>query len=284
MHEQLKNRIIRQPQGFELGLTTITRIEETEQATQMNFSILKLAPAQSFHIKPGLETACLLMTGELHIETGEQSLTFLRNHLFDDPPVALHLSTTGEALLSARTHCEIAVIQTINEREFSTQIFTAENMLENEHRGQGLLNNTSYRIVRTIFDKRNRPDAELVLGEVINFPGCWSSYPPHYHPQPEIYHYRFTEPQGYGHGELGDDVFKTENFMTVKILDSQVHSQTAAPGYGLYYIWAIKHLPGQPYNVPTFEKAHAWTKTVQANDKVWKGATPKQSHQQEEVV
>ena len=44
----------------------------------------------------------------------------------------------------------------------------------------------STRIVRTIFDLSNATDAKLVLGEVISYPGKWSSYPPHHHPQPEV--------------------------------------------------------------------------------------------------
>ena len=57
-----------------------------------------------------------------------------------------------------------------------------------------------------------------MLGEVVTLPGGWSSYPPHHHPQPEIYHYRFTHPQGFGHAELGDDVFKVRHYDTIRIL------------------------------------------------------------------
>ena len=87
---------------------------------------------------------------------------------------------------------------------------------------------------------------EKVLGEVVTMPGRWSSYPPHHHPQPEIYHYRFTRPQGYGHAELGDDVLKVKQFDTVKIFDGNDHAQCAAPGYGMYYSWVIRHLPDNP--------------------------------------
>jgi 5-deoxy-glucuronate isomerase len=113
--------------------------------------------------------------------------------------------------------------------------------------------------VRTIFDGTTAdPNAELVLGEVITFQGGWSSYPPHHHPQAEIYHYRFTEPQGYGHAELGETVLKVRNYDTVKILDEKDHAQCAAPGYGMYYSWVIRHLPDNPYTVPEFTEEHAW--------------------------
>jgi 5-deoxy-glucuronate isomerase len=100
---------------------------------------------------------------------------------------------------------------------------------------------------------------ELVLGEVVTLPGGWSSYPPHHHPQPEIYHYRFTHPQGYGHAELGERVVKVHQFDTVKIPAGKDHAQCAAPGYGMYYSWVIRHLPQAPYTVPEFADEHRWT-------------------------
>ena len=98
-----------------------------------------------------------------------------------------------------------------------------------------------------------------MLGEVVNLPGDWSSYPPHHHAQPEIYHYRFTAPQGYGHAELGDEVFKIRQYDTLKIPAGLDHAQCAAPGYGMYYSWVIRHLPGRPYTAPEFTAEHAWT-------------------------
>ena len=111
---------------------------------------------------------------------------------------------------------------------------------------------------------------------MITFPGKWSSYPPHHHPQPEIYHYRFTEPQGFGFGQSGDQqghpnvVTITQND-TLKILNDLVHAQVAAPGYGMYYIWVIRHLDDDPYTVPEFNAEHAWTKDKTANQRVWQG-------------
>lgn len=71
--------------------------------------------------------------------------------------------------------------------------------------GGGTLNETSIRTVRTVFDGEINPLSNMVLGEVINHPGKWSSYPPHHHPQPEIYHYRFFPEQGFGISVLDDD-------------------------------------------------------------------------------
>ncbi len=47
---------------------------------------------------------------------------------------------------------------------------------------------------------------------------------------------------------------------TVKIFPPHSHAQCAAPGYGMYYSWVIRHLPGARYTVPTFEPEHDWTR------------------------
>jgi len=127
-----------------------------------------------------------------------------------------------------------------------------------DDRGAGLAQGACRRLVRTIFDYSTRKDSNLVLGEVVNFPGRWSSYPGHHHPQPEIYHYRFTRPQGYGHAELGDAVFKVRDADTMLIPGGLDHAQVSAPGYGMYYLWVVRHLPRRPYRGFTFSPEHRW--------------------------
>mgnify|MGYP001791367995 CR=1 FL=1 len=46
---------------------------------------------------------------------------------------------------------------------------------------------------------------------------------------------------------------------TVRILDAVDHPQCAAPGYGMWYAWAIRHLDGDRYGTPTFTEEHRWT-------------------------
>ena len=263
---------IRNTNGFPVGYTSITEIGEPIKDTGINFGILKLTAGEEITIDSRHESAYLLLNGDVIISHDQIKYRANRQSLFEQEPVAVHFSAHKMVSIKAMSEVEFAVMETINIADFPTLIFDHTNMLESEHRGKGVLNDTSYRIVRTIFDTRNRPESKLVLGEVINFPGCWSSYPPHHHKQPEIYHYRFTEKNGYGHGELDDQIFKTENYSTLKILDEQDHAQAAAPGYGMYYMWVIRHLPGNPYIQPEFTEAHNWTRTTNANERVWLGS------------
>jgi len=198
------------------------------------------------------------MKGKVSGSAGDRDFAFERESLFDESPSCLHVSAGTEVRMSVEADTEFTVYYCDNPRSFDTQVFCPSDVAD-EPRGKGQVGNTCLRHVRTIFDGTNTSEnAELVLGEVITFQGSWSSYPPHHHPQPEIYHYRFSKPQGYGHGELGETVVKVRQYDTVKIMDLADHAQCAAPGYAMYYSWVIRHLPDLPYTVPIFTREHRW--------------------------
>jgi 5-deoxy-D-glucuronate isomerase len=263
------NPLIRYPEGFATGYTSLTRMGE-ENNSLMNTGILKLSAHEPFHLDAGLETAVLLLNGSVLFSYGSCERAATRKSVFDEAPIAIHVPASETIKIAAQTPSELMIIQTDNDQKFKSAFFDASNMAENEHRGRGLLDDTAYRFVRTIFDTRNRPEAKLVLGEVVTLPGRWSSYPPHHHAQPEIYHYRFSEPQGYGHAELGEQVFKVKNFDTIKIFNEEDHAQVAAPGYAMMYVWIIRHLPGSTYSMPSFTKEHDWTRQPGADERVWR--------------
>jgi 5-deoxy-glucuronate isomerase len=53
-------------------------------------------------------------------------------------------------------------------------------------------------------------------------------------------------------------VLKVRALDTVRILDGDSHAQVSAPGYGMYYIWIVRHLPDNPYTGFRFDPAHEW--------------------------
>jgi 5-deoxy-glucuronate isomerase len=203
------------------------------------------------------ETAWLLLDGEAELAWDGGQARVRRGSLFDEPPTALHVAGGTAVRNTLGDWSEWAVVRAENAERFEPVLFLPDRLAP-EYRGLGLVQGTSLRNVRLIFDDTNRPQANLVLGEVVNFPGRWSSYPPHHHVQPEIYHYRFTLPQGYGHAELGEDVYKVRAFDTLKITDGLSHAQVSAPGYGMYYIWVVRHLAGNRYRGFHYTPEHEW--------------------------
>jgi len=255
--------LVRNP-GIGDGYTALTRVGDD---VGFDFGILRLCAGETIRGDGSLERAWVLLDGEARFEFDGRRETGARRSLFDQAPVVLHAPAGAKPHIHAERDCEFAVVAAENPRAFPIRLFDAESLLETEQRDRGLWDDTARRVVRTVFDFRNRPDASLVLGEVVNLPGRWSSYPPHHHAQPEIYHYRFTHPDGYGHGESGEQVFRVRHGDTLKILGGD-HSQVAAPGYGMYYLWIVRHLAGNPYRGFEFAREHRWLREPGA--RIWR--------------
>ncbi|MBI3452648.1 MAG: 5-deoxy-glucuronate isomerase [Rhodospirillales bacterium] len=262
--------IARHRAGFQPGWTDIAAIDDTTDPTGLGLAVLALPAGGRHREKTPGETAFLLMSGDVAVTVGNRRVDMGRGSLFDDGPSCVHLPAGAEIAIEARTASEFTVYRCANTQPFAPAVYLPADTAD-EHRGKGQVGDACLRLVRTIFDRSNSDaNAELVLGEVVTLPGRWSSYPPHHHAQPEIYHYRFTHPQGYGHAEMGEAIYKVRQFDTVKILGGNDHAQCAAPGYGMYYAWVIRHLPDNPYTVPEFTPEHRWTTDRDA--KIWRPA------------
>ena len=259
---RLQRCLVRGPRrSFPEGRTSVVRagsIQTDPAETGVDFSIRRLRQrARHSEVTTG-ETVYVLLAGELHIATGDATFHATRSSLFDEGPSTFHCGPGQTLELTAGAGgAEYAAIVTPTENTLPVRFSTASEVAS-EDRGAGLAQGACRRCVRTIFDYTSRPDSGLVVGEVVNYPGRWSSYPPHHHAQPEIYHYRFTASQGYGHAELGDAVFKVRHGDTVSIPGGLDHAQVSAPGYGMYYLWIVRHLPRRPYKGFEFTPAHTW--------------------------
>jgi 5-deoxy-glucuronate isomerase len=108
------------------------------------------------------------------------------------------------------------------------------------------------RSIRTILGPED--DAgRLLVGETINPPGNWSSYPPHKHEQErlpvendleEVYAYRFEAPEAFGVQRLYSRDGDLDETWTVRDLDVLLvprgyHPFCAAHGYHGYYLNAL---------------------------------------------
>jgi 5-deoxy-glucuronate isomerase len=241
----------------------LARAGEADLDTGMSFGLLELDEGSVFADAAADERAVVLLSGEVDFawdDDGETTRAVARRgSLFDERPTVLHVPAGAAIEIAAGSDAELAWVATANVRHFAARLFSPTELLELEWRGAGRVEDAALREVRTVFDDRNRAESNLVLGEVVNLPGRWSSWPPHHHPQPEIYHYRFDRAEGYGHAELGDEVLRVGEGDTVKILDGRDHPQVAAPGSAMWYLWFIRHLPGRRYTVPEFSPAHRWT-------------------------
>jgi 5-deoxy-glucuronate isomerase len=248
-------------QGFPPGPTPITREGEDVLDMGVDFSVLVLEPGGAWTAhgeQTSKETCWVLLDGQIIVTIDGHQHEARRASLFGEAPTALHVAAGASVRLAAAGgRAELAVARASNGQRFAPRLFRPDEITR-EDRGAGLAQGACRREVRLVFDRASRPQSNLVVGEVATLAGRWSSYPPHHHAQPEIYHYRFTLPQGFGHAELGESVFKVRHYDTLKIPPGRTHAQAAAPGYGMWYLWVVRHLEGRPYTGFTYEPEHRW--------------------------
>ena len=108
------------------------------------------------------------------------------------------------------------------------------------------------RDVKDIVDKRT-PAARLLVGETINPPGNWSSWPPHKHDVhdppgevdlEEIYYYKVNRPEGYAIQRVYTRDRRIDQTLTVRdgelvLIPEGYHPVVAAHGYDVYYLNAL---------------------------------------------
>mgnify|MGYP000592628412 CR=1 FL=1 len=260
--------IVKQNELFAPGYTPITEIHGKNPEMLLDFGILKLNSGDSWSCSLSLERAFLLITGDITFSWEGQNYRAKRYSCFDENPITLHVPKDAKVTITAREESEICVERSENDTLFPAKLYTQDDITEDIF-GAGVLKETSIRTVRTVFDGEIAPHSNMVIGEVINHPGKWSSYPPHDHPQPEIYHYRLFPEQGFGVSLLDEDAYVVKNGDTSLILPDKTHSQVAGAGYAMYYIWMIPHLPDDRW-LPTtryFRKDHEWL--LEKDVKIW---------------
>lgn len=205
------------------------------------------------------ETAFLILKGNADISWNGRTENMKRKNPFKKKPYCLHVCKGVKVEITANEDSEILIQQTDNEKDFEPVFYKPEDCLY-EHFGKGQWEGTGYRICSTMFDYDNAPYSNMVMGEVFNQPGRWSSYPPHHHPQPEVYYYRFEPQQGFGACFNGENVYKSTDGASCYITDGLDHQQVTSPGYEMYYVWMIRHLDGDPWYKTTrfYAKEHEW--------------------------
>ena len=239
------------------GYNSLVEMHGKYSEMMMDFGILMMNQGLLYENDDKKERAFLLICGVVDFEWEGKTVRAARGRWKDESPWCLSVPNDVHVKITGRSDTvQIAVHMTDNDKVFPSKLYCPEE-IPSLVRGKRANDDTAKRVFRTILDRSINPDSNFVLGEDVHSPGCWSGYPNHYHPQPEIYYFKFYPDNGFGLQRLGNDAIYLQEDETVTIYPNEVHPCVGAPGYYLYYIWVIRDFPENPYR-PLFEMQHTW--------------------------
>jgi 5-deoxy-glucuronate isomerase len=228
--------------------------------------VLRLAPGETLGDEGDQEAVVVMFSGRVRASVDGEELGGAggRSGVFEDPGHAVYAPPGAAVEITAETPAALAVAAAPADPGAAGEariIAPADQRIDEV--GEGNWSRT----VRTILGPEHAA-GRLLLGETINPPGNWSSYPPHKHDEDalpdeakleEIYLFKVEPAQGFG-VQLRYKGDREEAFRVgdgdVAVIPAGYHPVVAAPGYRLYYLWM---LAGERREmVPRLEAEHAW--------------------------
>ena len=237
----------------------------------IGLTVADLALGERFETASNLETVVVVLGGVVEVVANGVSLGLAggRPSVFEGPGHAVYAPPGTTLGLTATRPAQLAVATApVGEGAASAAriIGPGDQRLAETGRGNWA------RSVRTILGPEHAA-GRLLVGETINPPGNWSSYPPHKHDRQvppdevrleEVYLFKLDPPGGFAVQVRYDDD-ATEAFTVrdgdVAVIRSGYHPVVAAPGYSLYYLWVMAGDGRQM--IPHFDPAHAWIQESQ---------------------
>ncbi|MBR7081963.1 MAG: 5-deoxy-glucuronate isomerase [Oscillospiraceae bacterium] len=253
------------------GVKILSRAGDSDNDMMMDVDVYRLLPGDKrVFFDASQETAVMLVVGDVTYSWEDRAERARRGSFIKEAPWCLHVCKGVSVEITANAESEVLVQRTKNDRSFSPVFYKPEDVRENVL-GVGVWEDRMLRTVRTVFDYVNAPYSNMVNGEVINHQGSWSSYTPHWHPQPEVYYYRFERPEGFGvcfqlKGEsqnvpgddVGEEIFRITDGSVAHIKPGRLHPQVTAPGFDMYYCWMIRHIDGNPWTDRVVDPRYEW--------------------------
>ncbi len=257
--------------SFDDGVKVLSRAGDADNDMMMDIDVYRMKAGDTRTFSDAAqETAVMLVLGDITYEWEGRSETAHRDSFISESPWCLHVCRGTRIKVTANAESEVLVQRTENDVTFDAVFYRPEDVNE-KVLGIGVWEDRMQRTVRTIFDYTNAPYSHMVNGEVINHQGSWSSYTPHWHPQPEVYYYRFERPEGFGAcfqtkgeksnvpgDEEGEEIFLIKDGSVAHIKPGRLHSQSAAPAFDMYYCWMIRHLPDNPWTDRVVDPRYEW--------------------------
>ncbi len=237
----------------------------------IKFALLQIKPGEEHQEETGKdELGIVLLSGKVEIEVEEKKYSLgPRRDVFLDFAWGLYVPAGKSWKIIAEQNSELALCYAPGPEQGEVILVSPEELVVHQ-RGKDHFQRRVVDIMVSQVSCRY-----LLVGETFNFPGQWSSYPPHRHDRhnppeeyrlEEIYFYKLNPEQGFGLQRIYNDnrsldvAYVVENNDLI-IFKEGYHPVVSAPGYWLYYLWV---LAGPVRIMKTVDDpAHSWVHNLE---------------------
>ncbi len=243
-----------------------TLVAPEREGDLIGLDLAELQSGETFEPTCERETVVVVLHGILDVTADGRSLGSAggRTNVFEGPGYAVYAPPGTALRLAARAPAQLAIATAPLDGGTSAE---ARVIRPEDQRIAEVGRGNWSRHVRTMLGPEHAA-GRLLVGETINAPGNWSSYPPHKHDRQsppdevkleEVYLFKIDPPGGfgvqvrYGNGTREAFVVGDED---VAVIRAGFHPVVAAPGYSLYYLWIMAGQGRQM--IPFTDPAHAW--------------------------
>lgn len=196
---------------------------------------------------PDQEAVVVLLGGSCTVTTESITTTLHREDVFRQLASACYVPPGSRFELAAITDTEAALCLS-TARGGRPPFVVTPQQVKRRRMGRDHFQRDVFDIVGPEADTEH-----LIVGETLNPPGHWSSFPPHKHDadipgqevaMEEIYYFRVNPSDGFGFQRLytptGDrDTAIVVRDHVVSMIDAGYHPVSAMPGCTIYYLWFL---------------------------------------------
>jgi 5-deoxy-glucuronate isomerase len=242
MSHMLRDTLYRRPRQD--GLQLLQRRGEGGARELTTWRLRLARGAEHSHVSPAEETVIIMQSGAGSVAVAGETFSVSRSDVFEQRATAVYVPAGEAATIVASSGLEAIVVSTPAEPGGGPALVRPADVRVNA-RGR----DAYAREVHDLFvtDPHAR---RLMVGETFNPPGNWSSFPPHKHDgrdgEPvleEVYYFRISPSQGFGQQMLytsdGESTAHIVRDGDAVLLPYGYHPVAAAPGYRMYYLWAM---------------------------------------------
>jgi len=241
---------------------------EESRLKYLAIDVLKMLSGEEYKGDSKEELAITLLHGKCSISLSEGKITWTgkRSSVFSDKPTSFYIPPKISYVISSLTDTELVIAKSPCNLDDSADIKPA--LISSADVKVCSFGAANWRRDVQMIIGHDFPSQKLIIGETINPPGNWSSFPPHKHDQSkenesileEIYYFKTYPTNSYGIMYLYDrkdlNVLLPVENNEIVIIPKGYHAVVATPGTVLYYFWALSG-PEKVYKV-NFEERFKW--------------------------